>query len=256
MMGPEKRRRRIVELVTKHDGLSVTELSQRVDVSESTVRRDLSDLADRDLVERTYGGAVPVTNVGSEPSFDQKVVQGKDRKRAIGVRAAREIQGGQVVFFDSGTTTFQIAREAPKDGSFVSVTNSPLLAMELLKKGGNVEVTGGLFREESMGLVGPTTEEYVRSSNFDLAFIGTNGIDEAGAFTAPVETEASVKRAVIANAAQVRVVAEVEKFGEQAFRQFATLEDVDAVVTDREIPDRFKDSFESANTEWLVGEGE
>jgi len=255
-MGPEKRRRRIVELVTRHGGLTVTELSDRVEVSESTIRRDLNDLADRDLIERTHGGAVPVSNVGSEPSFRQKVVQGKDRKRAIGARAAGEIRGGQVVFFDSGTTTLQAAREAPNDGSFVSVTNSPLLAMELGKDKGIVEVTGGTFRGETLALIGPQAEKYIRLSNFDLAFIGANGLDEAGALTVPVEAEANVKREVIANAARVHVVAEVEKFGERAFREFATLEDVDAVVTGREIPDRFVDCFESADTEWFVGEGE
>jgi DeoR/GlpR family transcriptional regulator of sugar metabolism len=250
---PEQRRREIVELVTTHDGQSVAELTERLDVSESTVRRDLRDLADRDLIERTHGGAVPVTNVGSEPTFDQKVVQGIDSKRAIGTRAATEIQGGQVVFFDSGTTTFQITRAAPKDGSFVGVTNSPLLAMELGKDEGIVEVTGGSFRQESMGLVGPVAEEYVRSSNFDLAFVGTNGLDEDGAFSVPVEVEASLKREVIANAAQTHVVAEIDKFGERNFRQFATLDDVDAVVVDGRPPDRYHDLFEAAGTEWLEG---
>jgi DeoR/GlpR family transcriptional regulator of sugar metabolism len=251
---PETRRRRIVELVTEQNGLSVDEIVAEFDVSGSTIRRDLRELADRNLIERTHGGAIPVTTARSEPSFDRKVVEERDRKRAIGRRAAREIQQGQVVFFDSGTTTLQVAREVPTDGSFVSVTNSPLLAMELGKEDGIVKVTGGAFREESMGLVGPTAEAYVRSSNFDLAFLGTNGVTEEGAFTAPIEDEAGLKEAVIANAARPVVVADRTKFGERTFREFASLADVDAVVTDSRPPERFRDAFEAAGVEWLAGD--
>lgn len=252
-MSPEARRRQIVELVTDENGLSVEEISKHFDVSEPTIRRDLRELADRELIERTHGGALPATKVGSERSFDQRIVQGLDRKRAIGRRAVEEIHNGQVVFFDCGSTTLQIVRQVPEDDEFVAVTNSPLIAVELGREEKQIEVTGGSFRSESMGLVGPTTEEYVRSSNFDLAFIGTNGIDGEGTLTAPNEAEAGVKRAVIANTARSVVVSEVEKFGEQTFRQFATLNDIEAVVTDHDIPDQFRELFEETHTAWLRG---
>lgn len=253
MTSPEARRRQIVELVTDENGLSVEEISNRFDVSEPTIRRDLRELADRELIERTYGGALPATKVGSERSFDQRIVQGLDRKRAIGRRAVEEIHNGQVVFFNCGSTTLQIARQVPEDDEFVAVTNSPLIAIQFGGEENQIEVTGGSFRSESMGLVGSTAEEYVRSSNFDLAFIGTNGIDGEGTLTAPNEAEAGVKRAVIANTARSVVVSEVDKFGERTFRQFATLNDIEAVVTDHDIPDQFRELFEETDTEWLRG---
>lgn len=250
-MGPEKRRRKIVEFVTRHGGLSVDELADEIDVSASTIRRDLADLDERELIERTHGGAVPITNVGSEPSFDQKAVQGLAEKRAIGREAAELIQGGQVVFFDSGTTTLQIAKEAPNDGSFVGVTNSPLLAMELGKGDGTVEVTGGSLRTTSMSLVGPVAEEFARLSNFDVAYIGAKGITEDGTFTDPAEAVASFKRAVIANASQVRVVAESEKLGIRSYREFATVTDIDTLVTDNSLPQRFADLLSDAGTDLI-----
>lgn len=256
MMGPEKRRRRIVELVTNADGISVSEIAEELNVSETTVRRDLDNLDDRDLIERTHGGAIPVTTLGSEPSFDERAVQGIDTKQAIGTKAATEIKEGQVVFFDSGTTTFQIAKEAPKDGSFVSVTNSPLHSIELNKGEGKVEVTGGSLRTKSMGLVSSTAENYVRSSNFDIAFIGTMGIDEQGIFTVHVEPEASLKRTVIANSAKTIVVADSDKFGEKNFREFATFDDIDGVVTDASVPNQFTEIFEEVETELLVAESD
>jgi DeoR family fructose operon transcriptional repressor len=252
MTGPEDRRREIVELVTESDGLSVEELSAQLGVSESTIRRDLRRLSDRDQIERTHGGALPVTNVGTERTFDQKVVQNLSAKQAIGRRAAEEVNAGQFVFFDSGTTTLQIARETPNDGSFVSITNSPVLCIELGKEDGRVNVTGGSFREESMGLVGPTTDRYIRSCNFDLAFIGTNGLDENGAFTAPVEEGVSLKQEVIENSARSIVVANAGKAGVQRFREFATLGDIDAIITDAAVPDEFEDRVEELDTTWIT----
>lgn len=243
MSPPEKRRRDVVELVTEHDGLSVDQLAEMVGVSASTIRRDLRDLADRDLIERTHGGAVPVTNVGGEPSFTQRAVQQLDEKQAIAARAVEEIRAGQVVYFDAGTTTMQVAREAPTDGSFVGVTNSPLFTLELGKEDGIVKSTGGDFRGETKALVGPKTESYVRSSNFDLAFVGGNGIEADGSLSAPNEEEANLKRLVIDNAARTVFVAVTAKFGEQSFRQFGTVDDVDLLVTDGRVPDRFRDLF-------------
>jgi DeoR family fructose operon transcriptional repressor len=240
---PEKRRRDIVELVTEHDGLSVDELAETVGVSESTIRRDLRALADRGQVERTHGGAVPVTNVGGEQHFTQRAVQQLDQKRAIARRAAAEIQDGQVVYFDAGTTTMQVAKEAPTDGSFVAVVNSPLLVLEIGKDDGIVKSTGGDFRSQTKALVGPKTESYVRSSNFDIAFIGTNGIGVDGSLSAPNEEEASLKRLVIDNATRTVVVAVTEKFGEQSFRRFGTVDGVDHLITDGRVPNDFRDLF-------------
>ena len=243
MTTPEKRRRKIVELVTKYGGLSVEELAERISVSESTVRRDLRDLTDRSLLERTHGGAVPVTNVGVERSFDRRVVQRLDRKQAIAARAVEEIQEGQVVYFDAGTTTMQIAREAPADGSFIAVTNSPLFVPELGNGDGLAKLTGGEFRDETKALVGPTTESYVRDSNFDLAFLGVNGIEPDGTLSAPNEAEASLKRLVAEKSTRTVVVTVTEKFGEKSFRRFGSVDDVDLLITDGRVPDDFQELF-------------
>lgn len=243
MNTPEKRRRNIVELVTKNGGLSVKELAERISVSASTVRRDLRELADRDLIERTHGGAVPTTTVGIERSFDRRVVQQLDRKQAIADRAVEEIQSSQVVYFDAGTTTMQVAKEAPADGSFVAVTNSPLLTPELGSGDGTIKLTGGEFRDETKALVGPTTEAYIHASNFDLAFLGVNGIEPDGTLSAPNEAEANLKRLVTNNATRTIIVTTTEKFGEQSFRRFGSIDDIDVVITDDCVPDTFRDLF-------------
>ncbi|WP_135305638.1 HTH-type transcriptional regulator GlpR [Haloarcula amylovorans] len=256
MMDPEKRRRKIVEIVTNNGGLTVAEIADQIEFSKSTVRRDLNHLDERELIERTHGGAIPATNAGSEPSFDERAVQGLEQKRAIGIRAAEEITEGQVVFFDSGSTTFQIAKAAPKDGSFLAVTNSPLLAMELTKGDGNVKMTGGSLRANSMGLVGPAMENYIKSSNIDIAFIGTNGLDEDGSISVPIEIEASLKTTVVENSAHPFIVTESEKFGVKNFREFATLDDIDAIVTDQQVSATYRELFEETDTECLIADAD
>ena len=244
MTTPEQRRRTIADLVTQHDGLSVDELAARLEVSSSTIRRDLSALAERDLVERTHGGAVPVTNVGVEQPFNQRVVHNLERKRPIGERAVREIQEGQVVYFDAGTTTMQAAKKTPEDLSNVFVTNSPLLLSRLAEGEETVKLTGGQYRPETKALVGPTAEAYIRNSNFDLGFLGVNGISEDGELSTPNESEAALKRLVMANTSRVAVVTATEKFGERSFRQFGSIDDIDLLVTDARVPEPFRDLFD------------
>ncbi len=241
---PEQRRRSITELVTKYGGLSVEELATRLEVSPSTIRRDLSDLADRNLVERTHGGAVPLTNVGVERAFDRRLVQNLDRKQAIAKRAVQEIHEGQVVYFDAGTTTMQVAKEVPNDSSTIIVTNAPLLLPELSRADGTVQLTGGEYRNETKALVGPTTEDYIRNSSFDVAFIGVNGIEADGTLSAPNESEAKIKQLAVEHAARTVVVTTTEKFGEQSFRRFGTIDDIDLLVTDSRVPDEFRDMFD------------
>ncbi|MFC7021197.1 MULTISPECIES: HTH-type transcriptional regulator GlpR [Haloarcula] len=255
MTTPEKRRRSITELVTKHGGLSVEELADHLDVSESTIRRDLRDLDDRNLVERTHGGVVPTTDVGIERSFDRRLIQHLERKQAIADRAVEEISEGHVVYYDAGTTTMQVAKAAPGGRSTIAVTSSPLLLLELAKAEGTVKMTGGEYRNETKALVGPTTEEYIRNSNFDLAFIGVNGIEADGMLSAPNESEAKIKRLVVEHSARAVVVTIAEKFGEQSFRRFGSIDDVDLLVTDERVPDEYRDLFEETQLVEGVFEG-
>lgn len=254
-MLPEQRKRNIVRLVTERGGCSVAELAEHENVSEATVRRDLRELTDEGLVERSHGGAVPVTNVGREQSYDQREVQNLAAKTAIAERAVEEIHEGQVVFFDSGTTTVQVAKAAPSDGSFLPAANSPLLALELETTDTEVKVTGGSLRHRTKALVGPTAEAFMDRMSFDLLFLGTNGIDTEG-LTTPDEDEARMKELMIERSERVVLVTDSTKFGERALVQFGELADVDLLVTDAEPTAPLATALGRANVRTAVVEGE
>jgi DeoR family fructose operon transcriptional repressor len=234
-----------VELVSADDGRSVEGLAEELGYSKATIRRDLRELEDRGLVERSHGGAVPVTTVGEEQTYGQKEVQNLDGKRAIAARAVEEIANGQVVFFDAGTTTMEVAKQAPKDGSMLAVTNSPRLAVELGKEDNDVKLTGGTLRSRTRALVGPTAESFMERTNFDLLFLGTNAIDADGGLTTPNEDEARMKQLMTEKATRVVLVADTTKVGKRSFVKFADVADVDVFVTNGELPARERRAFEN-----------
>ncbi|GGN95795.1 MULTISPECIES: HTH-type transcriptional regulator GlpR [Haloarcula] len=232
-MLPEKRKRLIVERVTEQDGCKAATLAAELDVSTATIRRDLRELEEEGRIERSHGGAVPATALASEQSFSQKEVQHLEQKRAIAERAVEEIRCGEVVFFDAGTTTMQIAKRIDPSDSFVAVTNSPLQAHTLGENDFRVKLTGGTLREETRACVGPSAERFVDRTKFDLLFLGTNGIDPEAGLLTPNEDEAEVKSRIVEAASRVVLVADSSKVNQQSFVRFARLEDVDLFVTDR-----------------------
>ena len=255
-MLPAERKRKIVDTVTEQEGCSVAELAEMLDVSKATIRRDLRDLEDEGLVERSHGGALPVRTVASEQSYSQRGVQNLDAKRAIAARACQEFQDEQVVFFDSGTTTMEVAKQAPNDVDFIAATNSPQLALELADNGRDVKVTGGTLRQQTRALVGPTGEAFMERTNFDQVFLGTNAVAPDAGLTTPNEDEARMKQLMCQKAQRVVLVADATKFGRKSFVQFADIETVDLLVTDAVLDGELLEAFETAGVDVVDEVGE
>ncbi len=252
-MVPAKRRRLIVELITDRGGCSVTDLAAEMDCSAATIRRDLDHLANRNLIERSHGGAVPATAVGNEQTHGQKELQNLEGKRHIAQAALTELQDGQVVLFDAGSTTMQIAHALSEDRSFIGVTNSPVLALELGSPCDTVQLTGGSMRQPTRALVGPTAERFVEQRTFDVLFLGTNGIDPSSGLMTPNEEEARLKGLMIDNATKVVLTADITKLGKQSFIRFAEISDLDVFITDGELATGAREPFESAGVEVIDG---
>lgn len=253
-MLPKERQRRIVDIVNENGSCSVTELAEKLDYSKPTIRRDLNTLESEGLIDRSHGGAVPVDKVGAEQSYRQREVQHLESKQAIAERAVEELLDNEIAFFDGGTTTIQIARQMPEDRSYVAVTNSPLLADELVGSADEVKLTGGTLRGKTRALVGPTAEQFMHRMNFDLVFLGTNGIDPDAGLTTPSEDEAEIKSLMTEKSKRVILVSDGSKFGQRSFARFAELEDVDLLLTDEDPPEPLSSALESAEVSVIVTE--
>ncbi|MFZ5815962.1 MAG: DeoR/GlpR family DNA-binding transcription regulator [Bacillota bacterium] len=232
-MFPEERRRVILERMKSGIAVKVSALSAEFGVSESTIRRDLRELEESGLLERTHGGALPAESTLAEPTFAEKTDQQLAEKRAIGAMAAGLVRDGDSVILDAGTTTLEIARALRDRRNLTVVTNAFHIAAELADSDGiHVIVTGGSVKGNTLALVGPVAERSLEEVHVDWAFVGTNGIDLEGGLTTPTQAEASVKRRMIRAARQAVVVADSSKVGKVAFATIAPLGDLYALITD------------------------
>lgn len=245
-MLPEERKKKIVNLVNNRDGCSVEELAEELQFSETTIRRDLKHLDEQKLIERTHGGAVPLVNHGRP--YENRKIHNREQKAAIGEFAVDEIHEGQIVLLDCGSTIHEVAKRVPPDLSFVSVTPMPVIARELAEHGHEVHLIGGIYREENHTTTGPWAEQYVQQMNFDLALLGTDGIDTDGLSARNVH-QSRMKELMIENAERVVLVSDHSKFGDSHAFHFADHGAVDRFVTDERIPDQIRESFNSAGVE-------
>lgn len=251
----EERLSKIVELLAGDRRVAVSELSRLLDVSESTIRRDLSLLEKQGLIKRTHGGAVPATSTAFEPSFIQKEIEFIEEKQSIGRKAAQMIEEGETVILDSGTTTLQIARYCATKRNLTVVTNSIHIALELSgAQEIEVVVVGGSLRKNTYALVGPVAEDGLRGLYADKVFLGVNGISPDRGLSTPNIVEARVKRAMLGAAREAIIVADHSKVGREAFASIAPIDRIQALVTDRGISDSDRRIIEEKGVRVIVAD--
>lgn len=230
-MFAEERQDIIMEKLNKSNSLKVIELAEELNVSESTVRRDLQDMEQKGMLTRTHGGAVIKSGTSFEPSFEEKETERRAEKVEIGNIAASMIEDGDTIILDSGTTSLEVARHITSKNIIV-ITNSIDIAYELSLKD-NIEVvaTGGSIRQNTRAMVGHITERALSNFRVDKAFIGANGISVENGITTPNFTEAQTKRAMINVANKVIICADSSKFNKVCFSVICPISAVSAIVT-------------------------
>jgi DeoR/GlpR family transcriptional regulator of sugar metabolism len=232
----------ILQAVRSDGSARVSDLTQRLGVSDMTIRRDLEVLARDGLVEKVHGGAVlPGTPASHEPSFDAKLVLEQPEKTAIARAAASLVTPGTAVALAAGTTTFALAQCLLDVPGLTIVTNS--LRVTNLFSGSrsldgtsdSVVLTGGV-RTPSDALVGPIADLTIRSLHFDLLFLGCHGFDIDAGLTTPNLAEAETNRTFIRVARKVVVLADHTKWGLVSLSSFARMDEVDVLITDDMLP--------------------
>jgi DeoR/GlpR family transcriptional regulator of sugar metabolism len=248
-----ERREAILRALGQDGRVLASELSDRFGVSEDTVRRDLRELAEEGLLRRVYGGAVPRSPVS--PAFSRRKTEFLPAKSAIGEAAARFIHDDQVVFIDGGTTPLEVAIHLPPELRITVVTHSLPVASALAEHPNiHVVVLGGILLKESLVMVGSTTVEAYRQIRADLCVLGTASIHPELGVGVLNQEEAEVKRAMVASAAEVMVVASGEKLNTSAPFLVCPLSDVTRLVTDPSASDDALHAYREAAVEVVRSE--
>jgi DeoR/GlpR family transcriptional regulator of sugar metabolism len=236
----KERQRQIIKWIEAQGEATVSELAEKLGVSQMTIRRDLRELAAQGAAERVHGGAVMRVQ---ERLFHRKpVMEGAeeeaDVKRRIGEAAAAMVEEGETIFIGAGTTTLAVA-EALKDRRDITVmTNALTVANSLANSQGiTVLVTGGILRSGNLSLIGFPAERNLQDVRADKVISGIRGIDPDIGLTSDDLHEMKTNLAIMAISKTLIVVADHTKFGCVAASRTAPVTAASTIVTDVQAPE-------------------
>ncbi len=232
------RQREIYVLALKHGSVDVSELARRFDVTTETIRRDLSDLQEQQLLRRVHGGAVLVQHQHHEPMVDARDMQNAAEKLRIGREAIREVPEQGAVVIDSGSTVQRFAEVFPADRHVQVITNSLIVGSTLARRGvSGLTMLGGGVRTNTFAMVDASTVEDVRALRVDVLFISCDGLSFQRGLTTPYRDESLLKRAMIESARRVVALVDQSKFGNDQVFGYAALHEIDVLITDTRVDD-------------------
>ena len=212
---------------------------EHCDVSEATVRRDLTNLEAKNLLFRTHGGAMKRSAArGSEDSVEVKRSDYLQEKREVARYICENIlQSGQTIYLDAGTSTYEMI-EHLRDRKLTVVTNSTYHLPKLINNKIHTIILGGTIKHSTQAVIGSVAIEQLKKYSFDMCFIGCNGIDENFGVTTAEENESFIKATALRNSKKKYILADKSKFGHRKFQKFAELDDV--IIVSYEIPEEYR----------------
>lgn len=245
-----ERRSLIAQMVMEKGTVFLTDLVTRFQVTETTIRRDLTILEDAGRLKRIHGGAVQFLGNIRSDSFLEKTQLHIAAKQRIGKAAAELIKPNDILLFDSGTTTLQIVKQMPlefRQGSSTTlVTNSVPISQEVLAwPSPNLIVLGGIYLPDFQATAGPQTLQQLHELTADCVFLGTDGLTLSGGVTTANILMAEVDRLMVERSRKAILVTDSSKFGRIGFVPAAALNRFQMIITDIDAPaevvDRIRD---------------
>jgi DeoR family fructose operon transcriptional repressor len=226
-----ERQRALLVYLSERGSCSIAELCAQFDVSEMTIRRDLSELEKEGHLVRTHGGAKLMETSFFEVSFAAKNKHLIHEKKAIAQAAALLVNDGDSIIIDAGTTTGYFARELIERRLTV-LTNALNVATDLID-GRQIDLhfAGGPLRRGVVAALGQATARFFEDYRCDRYFMGVEGIDVGGTLTVPDVQEALVKQSMMRAAREVVVLADHSKLGRNSLGVIGALEQVSALIT-------------------------
>ena len=249
----EERRQKVVDLVSKQGFVALAELAQSIQVSESTIRRDLDYLDEKGVVKRTHGGAIYVGDGSALPALEERSSSQLEEKRAIAKAAAARIRDGDAVLLDGGTTTLEVARQLV-GRSLQIVTNSlPIANLFASSRETELVMLGGYVYPKTGVALGPFTVRMMEDVHVHQTVLSVGGITKKGLFNSNmllVETERQMMRC----ADEVVVVADHTKVGRQALAFLCELSAIDTLIVDRQLTPEQREWLDQAGARLLLAD--
>ena len=264
-LSKKERQDRILAELRISTTIRISDLAAELGVSYETIRRDLEEMGQNGLINRTYGGAVARNHVQealrqSSPPYHQRTHEYVEQKRAIARCTAELISDGETLIIDAGSTsTFLIPLLAQKR-DLIIITNSldiEYALVPIIETNPTIKVvsTGGMLYPRSRAFIGMTAEQALGNYFVDRTFLCVRGISLKHGLTVPVLEEIPVKQQMIKSARQVVVLADHTKFGQTLAGLIAPLQAAHLIITDDRLPLEVAQQFEAAGPQIVRAPG-
>ncbi|RBS93452.1 DeoR/GlpR family DNA-binding transcription regulator [Enterococcus faecium] len=236
-----ERHQKILDLLNAEQKVIASDLSQRFNVSEDTIRRDLKDLDSQGLLKRVHSGALrvgpPITN------FNYRETVASEQKTALAHKALPFLNEESVIIIDGSTTNLALAKEIPQDFRATIITNSPPIAIALAQHP-NLEIIniGGTFYKQSMINIGVQAYKQLQNIRADLYIMGIYNIDLDVGTSVPTMQESDIKREMIRISTEVLGMITNDKFGTISNHIVGPIEDLTYLISE-EIPEKVRKEY-------------
>jgi DeoR family transcriptional regulator, fructose operon transcriptional repressor len=239
------RHAQLIGLLKERDYCSVVEMSQLLNVSPMTIRRDLHMLHEKQIIEVTYGGARFIASKRFEPDFDIRAHEHLAEKQAIGKLAAELfIEEGDVIGIDSGSTTLEIVRNLPNIP--LTIVTHSLAAANVVAQNRQYSLImlGGVLQHEANCLCGPQAIAALHTLYINKLFLSASGLLPPDGLSCNNLPDAEVKQALISSSRKTILCMDSSKVGRAYLARFATLNAIDTLITDNGISDESRQAIE------------
>lgn len=247
------RHTQLIGLLKERGYCSVVEMSQLLNVSSMTIRRDLHMLHEKQIVEVTYGGARWIAAKGDEPDFDVRTHEHLAEKQAIGKLATELfIKEGDVIGIDSGSTTLEIVRNLPNIPLTVVTHSMAAAAVVAQNKLHSLIVLGGVLQHGANCFCGPQAIAALQTLYINKLFLSASGLLLPQGLSCDNLLDAEVKQALLRSSGQIILCMDSSKVGRAYLARFATLEVLDTLITDNGISDESREAIEQQHIQVIT----
>ncbi|EHI97510.1 transcriptional regulator, DeoR family [Clostridium sp. DL-VIII] len=249
-MLPRERLEIIKAIALKEKKVYVSKLSEKFDVTEETIRRDLEKLELQGIVTRSYGGAIlNAEKTNEDIPFYKRSKTNIESKQYIAAKAVEFIKEGSTIVADCSSTVLETLKMIKNRNDVTVITNSIEVLQELNQSDLNIISTGGSVIQRSLSLQGPITQNTIRKYNVDIALVSCKGIDLEKGILDSNEAEAEIKRTMIKQSNKVILLVDHSKYDKTSFVKLFDYENIDYIITDEELKEEWINLLHSYNIE-------
>jgi len=249
-MKSELRKKIIINTLNENGIVHTEEMMIKCNVSDITIRRDLTELESKGLLIRTYGGAVKSKAMDPLFNYDLKINQNRQNKESICQLAANYIEEGDIIFIDCGTTLSLLTKYIANFNSLTVITTSLPVISELIKYPNlRLLLIGGEIDIERQATFGSAAENNIENYHANKAFIGVDGVSLQKGLTSYDERESATTQKMIENSDEVFLLCDSSKIEKRSFVKFAAINRIHHLITDKRIPAEQMKQYQDAGVD-------